>query len=110
MNMAARTFQSLISTLQSRPESYRAELLCRELHAWLMDTPNHRAMVAFIYRGNLDRYRWNGGTLDFLQHSGITLTQRPHLSERGWFIFAEVHDPQTTQPHACNIPMLEAAA
>jgi hypothetical protein len=110
MNMAARTFQSLISTLQSRPESYRAELLCRELHAWLMDAPNYRALVAFIYRGNLDRYRWNGGTLAFLQQSGITLTQRPHLSEQGWFIFAEVGDPQTMQPRTCDMPILESAA
>jgi hypothetical protein len=109
MNMAARTFQSLISTLQSRLESYRAELLCRELYAWLADSPNHRALVAFIYQGNFDRYRWNGGTLAFLQQSGITLTQRPHLSERGWFIFAEIHDPQTTQSHVCDMPMLEAA-
>jgi hypothetical protein len=110
MNMAARTFQSLITTLQSSPESYRAESLCRELHAWLADVTNHRALVAFIYRGNLNRYRWNGSTLDFLQHSGITLTQRPHLTENAWFIFAETHEPCTVPSHASNVPILDSAA
>jgi hypothetical protein len=91
MNRAARTFQSLVATLRTSPESYCADLLCHELHMWLAHLPSQHALVAFIYDGNLDRYRWYDGTPVYLKLNGITLTQRPHRNHRGWFIFAEIH-------------------
>lgn len=110
MNMAARTFRSLITTLRTSPESYQADTLCQELYGWLVATPAHHALVAFIYKHNIDTYRWFEGTLVFLQKNNITLSQRPHLTYKGWFIFAELHTSQSAQPYLFDIPVLELAA
>ncbi len=109
MNRVARTFQSLVATLRTSPESYCADILCHELHTWLTHISSQRALVAFIYGGNLDRYRWYDGTSVYLNLNGITLTQRPHLTYKGWFIFAEIQHARPTPP-CFDLPTLELAA
>jgi hypothetical protein len=110
MNMTARIFQLLVEVLRANPESPRVDTLCHELHRKLVSAPNQQVLVAFIYRGNLDTYRWFDGTVEFLHLNGIALSKRPHLRHEGWFIFAELYDSQITQPQIFDLPILERAA
>lgn len=109
MNIIARTFRELLSTLRIAPESYRAESLCRELVGWLSLVPEHKAMVAFIYQGNLEAYRWYDGVPQFLSFYGIYLSQCEHSSRRGWFIFAELR-PLTVSVRQQRASYLEELA
>jgi hypothetical protein len=90
MNIVARTFRELITTLRTAPEAHRTDDLCRELVTWLARLPNHYALVAFIHEGNLEVYRWYDGVPKFLSLHGIYLHQREHTQGKGWFIFAEL--------------------
>ncbi len=98
MNMTAQTFQLLITALRTSPESLRVDTFCHELRRKLASSPNQRVLVAFIHRGNVDTYRWFDGTVAFLHLNGIVLSQRPHLTHEGWFIFAELCDSQNIYP------------
>jgi hypothetical protein len=98
MNVIARTFRELITTLRITPESHRTDDLCRELVAQLSRLPNRHALVAFIHQGNLETYYWHDGALHFLSLHGLYLSQREHAHGKGWFIFVELR-PNTVTAH-----------
>jgi len=100
MNTVACTFEALLSSLRTCPESHVTDVHAVNLAAQLAQFPNRCACVAFAHPGNFSRFQWIDGALLVLADYGIHLSKKNHATKTGFFLFATLSDHPDPSPFA----------